>query len=222
MEELYFNDISFKDMGLVIEEIEPIFTRASINTNEISIDGHESEYEELNYQNVSCDLDLSVLNPANMDAINAWLQGTGYLKYNNRVRKARVYDSFEYERIQAFYKATKVTFIMSPFWKAVDDYILVTDSVTNSGTVTARPIIKLVGTGAIDLTIGATRFTYNFDEDGAVEIDCDVQSEVWDGVSKSSQIELGYEYPSLVPGANVITIHSGACEIYIKNRSWYL
>lgn len=222
MEELYFNDTSFKDMGLVIEEIEPIFTRASINTNEISIDGHESEYEELNYQNVSCDLHLSVLNPSNMDAINAWLQGTGYLKYNNRVRKARVYDSFEYERIQAFYKATSVTFLMAPFWKQVDEYLQVTESVTNSGTVRSKPIIKLVGTGSVDLTIGDIRFTYNFDEDGSVEIDCDGQTEAWAGLSKSSQIELGYDYPGLDPGVNLITIHSGTCEIYVKNRSWFL
>lgn len=222
MEELFFKDVSFKDMGLIIEEIEPIFTRSPLRTNEVDVEGRENDFEELNYQNVTCDLKLTLLNAANLDAVNAWLQGTGDLRYNNRVRTARIYCSFEYARLNDFYKELNVQLIMGPYWKQIDDYLQVTNEVVNEGTVAAKPVIKLIGSGTVDITINQVRFVYNFDQDGAVEIDCERQSERWNGLSKSSQIELGYEYPYLRQGSNVITANSGACEIYIKNRSWYL
>ncbi|MDD3810230.1 MAG: hypothetical protein PHS94_08240 [Erysipelotrichaceae bacterium] len=40
----------------------------------------------------------------------------------------------------------------------------------NGGTVAAKPLIKLIGTGIVDIIINQVCFVYSFEEDGAVEI----------------------------------------------------
>ena len=63
---------------------------------------------------------------------------------------------------------------------------------------------------------------YNFDEDSEVIIDCAKQTETCEGISKSRNMEIGFNYPSLLPGNNNIVINSGNAKIYVLRKDVWL
>lgn len=220
----YLDGISAEEIGFMAEE-ENFLSRASINYEEIKIDGkHGSEFVEKNYENVSNTLRAFVKDKSKLDYVKQMLTGVRILTFQGRKTKIRFYDINEVSRLGTI-QELNVKYIRDPFWyKENDEYLACTTSVTNEGNEIAQPIIKLVGTvnTSVDITVNDVRFIYNFDEDAEVEIDCKKQTELFEGISKSLNIEIGFRYPSLVPGENTITVHSGLAEIYIKQKDVWL
>lgn len=91
----------------------------------------------------------------------------------------------------------------------------------NEGNIYSKPTIKLTGSGTVDMSINGTRFKYTF-TDPYVEIDCDRMKETYNGLSRSRNIELGLEYPHLIPGNNPVVIYSGICTIQMKRKDRWL
>lgn len=218
-----FNGISSKDMSISCKD-EDFIGRASKVYEQTTIEGKDgSSFEELSYSNYEKSITMYLKDISKIDDVFSWLNGEGIFEYDGRKTKAWFLDEIETENQFDRIIILKTKFVRYPFWEAVDDdYIQVTTAVTNRGNACAYPVIKLSGTGWVDISINDVRFTYNFDEDGQVEIDCLNMEETYKGISKAKNIEIGFEYPKLFPGKNTITINSGSCMIFIKRKDRWL
>lgn len=218
------DNINVKEIGVMVEE-ETFLSRAPINYEEVKIEGkHGSVFIEKNYNNLVGTLKLFLIDATKLDYVKELFTGMRTLTHNQRITTIRFYDTNEINRLGNI-NVLSVKFTRAPFWyKANDEYTLCESNVRNDGNINSYPMIKLVGVAnqSIDLTIGKVRFIYNFDNDNEVVIDSAEQTEMYLGLSKSKRINIGYEYPTLVPGVNEITIHSGSVQVYIMKKDAWL
>lgn len=219
---MFYIDNKSNEKLMLYASNEDFLSRAPINYEEIQIDGkHGSDFVEKNYMNVVGSTKIYAQSD-NLDELYTLFTGKHKLKVEEKETNIYFYDTLSTSRYGR-YNGFSVNYIRDPFWyKANDDYVKCTDSVTNEGNVVSQPIVKLVGTGKIDVTIGTIRFIYDFGDDTEVIIDCKEQSEMFNGLSRSKNIEIGFEYPSLVPGDNAVMVHSGTVEVYIKRKDAWL
>lgn len=220
-----FKGISDDQMRVVAQE-EHFKAKASQRLSEIVVDGKDGiDYEELGYANIQRSIFLQMLDTSKLDEILAWLDGEGDFEFEGKVTKARFSFETSPERYVTRFNAT-VDFVRSPFWyKKTDMFIQIIDKVINQGTVYAKPVIRLERnlTDSIDLSIGGVRFQYNFPiGESYVEIDCDKMSEMYEGLSRSRQIEIGFNYPMIQVGTSLVNVHTGDAVIKIKRKDRWL
>lgn len=213
-----FKGISSREMGVVLED-EIFETSPSSNYEEIEIDGKDgSIFTELNYKNIVVTKNATLLNKSKAGDVKAWLHGAGIFELAGKCKRAIIYDGLEFERHGPFKYSFPITFIMDPFWYVDLPYQEVTDGkIINTGNVTAKPILKLLGTGKVDITVNDVRFVVNFDDTGEIEIDCDKKEE-----TKPKCIEIEFDYPTLKPGANKVTVNAGKCQLYVKRKDRWI
>ena len=221
-----FKGISSTDMQVVVEEEEHFLAKAAQRYEVTEIEGKDDAiFEELGYSFIERPIYIQCLNPSKLDSILAWLDGEGELEYKGRKTKARFYTELEPKRTAGI-KIIDTNFIRAPFWtKAEDDYIVVTNNIQNEGNKSSRPIIRLekADTDSIELTINNIRFKYTFDSnDDYVEIDCEEKNALYDGKNRNRNLEIGFEFPKLLPGNNLLVIHSGDSIIKIKRKDRWL
>lgn len=91
-------------------------------------------------------------------------------------------------------------------------------SITNPTYFSSRPLIRVYGTG--ELGIGSSTVTITT-ADGWTDIDCEMMDAHKDLTPCNSNIILsGYDFPTLVPGANGITLGTGITRVIITPRWW--
>ena len=219
-----FKGISSQDMQVVIEEEEHFIARAAQRYEVTEIEGRDGAiFDELGYSYIERPITVQCLNTNKIDDILAWLNGEGEFEYKGRVTNARFYSQLEPQRT-ACIRIIDTMFIRDPFWyKAEDNYEEVSEEIENIGNVESRPIIKLTKTSSdsVDITINGIRFVYNF-SDNFVEIDCEEKTVECNGLNRNRQLEIGYEFPKLSVGKNLISINSGGCQIEIRRKDRWL
>lgn len=220
-----FNNISSQDMEVIIEEEEQFLGKASQRYSKTEIEGKNGAlFEEQGYTVIERPMKVQILNIKKLDKILAWLNGVGILEYKGRITIARFYNEIDPIRT-ANIKVAEVTFIRDPFWnKKIDEYVTVENVVMNEGTIYSEPIIKLERntSDSIDITVNDVRFTYNFNNDEYVEIDCEHQTVEYEKNNRNRQIKIGYKFPTIQPGENKIIINSGDAKIKIKRKDRWL
>lgn len=220
-----FNNISSTDMEVIIEEEEHFLGKASQRYVRTEIEGKNGAlFEEQGYTVIERPMKIQILNLDKLDKILGWLNGTGILEYKGRITKARFYNEIDPIRT-ANIKIADVTFIRDPFWnKKRDNYVDVQNMVTNEGNIYSEPIIRLEKNTSdkVDITINDVRFIYNFNNEEFVEIDCENQTVEYNKLNRNRQIEIGYKFPTLKPGENTVTIHSGDVLIKVKRKDRWL
>lgn len=220
-----FKGIASTDMQVVIEEEEHFIARAAQRHDITEIDGRDGAlFDTLGYSYVERPIYVQCLNVDKIDAILAWLNGEGEFEYKGRKTVARFYSQLEPQR-SACIRIIDTTFIRNPFWyKANDELIEVSDSIINEGNIQSRPIIRLERneSSSVDVTIGGIRLIYKFGEDTYVEIDCEEKTIMYEGLNRSRQLEIGYKFPVLEVGTNIITLHSGEATIKVKKKDRWL
>lgn len=219
-----FKGISSQDMQVVVEEEEHFIARAAQRYEVTEIEGKDGAiFNELGYSYVERPILVQCLNVEKVDDIMAWLNGEGEFEYKGKVTTARFYSQLEPQRV-ACIKIIDTMFIRDPFWyKSNDEYVEISDYVENVGNIVSRPIIKLTKTtsNSVDININEVRFVYNFLDD-FVEIDCETKSVKYNGLNRSRKIEIGYEFPKLEVGRNLIIKNSGNCKIEVKRKDRWL
>lgn len=220
-----FNNISSRDMEVIIEEEEHFLGKASQKYSKTEIDGKNGAlFDELGYTVIERPIKVQILNLNKLDMILGWLNGVGILEYKGRITKARFYNEVDPIRT-ANIKVAEFSFIRDPFWnKKRDDYVTVQDIVINEGNIYSEPIIRLEKntTDKIDITINNVRFIYNFNSENYVVIDCSEQTVEYEENNRNRQIEIGYKFPIVNPGENKIVIHSGDAKVKIKRKDRWL
>lgn len=221
-----FKGISSEDMQVIIEEEEHFIARAAQRYEMTEIEGRDGAiFDTLGYSVVERPIYVQCLNINKIDNILAWLNGEGEFEYKGRKTIARFYSQAEPQRNTCI-RIIDTQFIRDPFWsKATDEYVTVTNNITNEGNIESRPFIRLEKQteSAVDITVNGVRFQYTFlANDTYVEIDCEEKEVLYDGLNRSRQLIIGYDYPKLEVGDNAVIMNSGDAIIKVKRKDRWL
>ena len=221
-----FNNISSDIMKVVVEEEESFLGKAEKRYEVIEIEGKDGAiYNELGYAMIDRPIKLQILDVSKLDEIFAWLDGKGILEYKNRITNAIFSSVIDPQRVSTI-KVAEFNFIREPFWyKKNDDFISVLDTVYNEGNVKSRPIIRIEKQieSNVDITINNIRFLYTFENDEEyVEIDCENMIATYENLIRNRNLEIGFEFPSLDVGENIVTLNSGDSIIKFKRKDRWL
>lgn len=217
--------------GLLICELPPI-TKPKMKTNIVKIDGRDGDIvEELGYESYTKNIKIGLTRDYDVDQIIKYFTGSGELTLSNepdKVYLCRIVDKIDYEKLLRFKKAT-IKFYTQPFKYKKDEsptsLIIDTETsitVTNAGLERSKPIIKLKGTGTVEIMInGSTVFHYEFPEnESEVIIDSTEEEAYLNGVYKNRN--MSGEFPILEPGDNEIEWTGSLTEIEIQPKSRWL
>lgn len=220
-----FKGKSSEDMGVIVEEEKHFIAKARQRYTQTDIEGRNGAiFEELGYSVVNRPIKIQILNSQKLDEILAWLNGAGDFIYNNRITKARFYNEIEPTRTAGIFIAD-FSFIRNPFWNELNDkFISSNNIIINDGTIYSEPLIRLekIDDDYVDFTINNIRIVYNFNSEEYVEIDCEEKTTQYEGFNRNRQIEMGYEFPKLIPGENTVKINSGNAVIKFKRKDRWL
>lgn len=222
-----FKDKNSNDMGVYVRE-ESFLGKAPMKHDSIHIDGRSGEeIVELGYENFEGSLNDVVITKDNRDDVLNWLSGKGELVYLGKKTNIRFLDSY----VVAKHKMTfGISFVRNPFWYKVDsDWESIDVStgegvVNNEGSVYSTPLIKLVKKedDKVSLEINGTYFEYDFKGEEEVIIDCDKMNAYKDNLLRNRQLTIGFEFPKLNVGNNIIKIDSGSVDVFIKEKDRWL
>ncbi|MDE6141034.1 MAG: phage tail family protein [Bacilli bacterium] len=226
MKQFIFNDVSCKDVNVVVEEIYPLLEKAAISAeSQRDINNVNLEYTEFGYSNVESSLNLFITDPSKLDIIKFWLNGKGTLEYDNKVCQCAFFNSLKPVRSSSIYSMS-VDFIRSPFWfKKEDPFVEVKGSIINEGNTSSDPIIKLVKQSSdyVELSINDVRFKYTFPNgEEYAEFDCFDAEITYNGLNRNKNLEIDYLFPKINPGENIVKVFSGDAKIFIKRKDCWL
>lgn len=160
-------------------------------------------------------------------AVNAWLlSDSGYHRleddYNPEYfRLACSVEAINWTVTRGRYADSSLSFLCKPqrFLKSGEKSITVTsgDVISNLQMFTAKPLIRVEGTGTI--TIGNNTLTVNTAGDQYIDIDCDSMN-CYEG-SNNRNSRCSGSFPVLSPGSNSV-VYSDFTSVTITPRWWTL
>lgn len=216
--------------GLLITELPPI-TRAGMRQERTEIDGRDGDIEEdLGYEAYKKRLSIGLTREYDVDAIAKYFSGTGDLILSNepdRVYKASCKAAIDFEKLLRF-KTAEVDFVVQPFKYLRDEADVQIAAITseeeleveNQGLEVSKPLIRLEGTGLIEITINAAPvFTIDIDDE-YVLIDSEAQ-DAYTTAALKNNLMTG-DFPTLQPGDNTIGWTGDLTKIVVTPRSRWL
>lgn len=213
--------------GLLISELPPI-TKPKMRAQETTIDGVDgSIIEELGYETYNKTLQIGLTRDFDMDGVIKYFTGEGNITFSNepdKYYKAKIIEQIDYERLLKFRTAT-IKFKVQPFkYKLNEETTVLTESgiVINSGLEESKPIIKITGTGTVEVMINDMAvFIYTFPEDETeVVIDGEKQDAYLGNVLKNRNMT--GEFPVFSVGENTISWNGEVTSITIDPKSRWL
>ena len=96
-------------------------------------------------------------------------------------------------------------------------------TIANGGTAESLPLLRISGTGTVNMTLNGVTFEYIF-TDGIVYIDCATQEAYYGTTSKNRSLTIvGDDYPKLSVGTNTLMLNSGTVtQVIVTKRTRYL
>ena len=147
---------------------------------------------------------------------------------SDKIYNCQIIDKIDYEKLLRFKTAT-IKFYTQPYkYKKNENQVTVnitsqtSVTVNNIGLEPSKPIIKLTGSGTVDLKVnGSTIFTYTFPtNETEVVIDSLIEEAHLNGIYKNRNM-VG-AFPILQPGANTIGWSGTLTKIQIQPKSRWL
>lgn len=197
-----------KSDDLIINKL-PNVIKAAKDITKTEVQGRDGFLTQDNgsYKSVVKSVECTMKDLERIDFICSWLTGSGEVTFSNeptKVYKATIINQIEFERVVATFHSFIIQFECQPHKYDIDNELitlLTSGSVYNAGT-TCKPIIKIYGTGAIDLTINSTIINLT-NVDGYVTIDSDLIDCYKDAELKNNY--MNGDFPELVNGTNNIS-----------------
>lgn len=204
-----YNNISSEDMGIMVNELPPI-TKAPRDINKIPIPGRDGYLSEDfgTYQGTVKPCECTILDIGMVDQVLAWLDGSGEVIFSNQLDRkyqACIINQIPFNRIIRKWYKFIVIFDCQPFGVMLENSIItitVPKTIYNGGTQRSKPVIKVYGSGTINLVInGSTIILTNVS--GDVTIDSQMMDAYKGTVLKNNDMK--GEFPILEVGANTIS-----------------
>lgn len=214
-----FNGISSGDMGAVILK-QPPFIAAARRVTETHTYGKDyrtkRDYGAIPYIMY---LDMAVEDIKDIDRVKGWLQGKGFFTRSDYPGKrlwVEIQSEIEFEYIaDNLYKCNLGIWVQYPYWiEQSDAWLRVTNKITNAGTYRSLPQIRLQGNpgGRYEVTVGSNKFAYTFPSN-EFEVIIDSREKTITNVYgeyRTLNAEIGYNFPILEPGDNVLVVGGAA------------
>ena len=147
-------------MGILVNELPPII-KASRDIEKIIIPGRDGflteDYETYGGAVKACECTL--LDIAMVDQVLVWLDGSGEVIFSNQLDRkyqACIINQIPFNRIIRKWYKFIIIFDCQPLPKMLDNPVITLTapgSIYNGGTYKSKPVIKVYGAGAIDLSI---------------------------------------------------------------------
>ena len=217
--------------GLIICELPPI-TKPKMRTTITKIDGRDGDLiEDLGYESYTKSIKIGLAKNYDINQIIKYFTGSGELimsNENDKLYNCKIIDKVDYEKLLRFKKAT-VKFYTQPYkyLKNETEIDLNIGSetsivVNNQGLETSKPIIKLTGSGTVELSINNREvFEYKFPENETeVTIDSLEEEAYLNGVYKNRNMT--GEFPVFQLGENTISWTGSLTRIRIQPKSRWL
>jgi len=160
-----FNNIDSTGF-LTIDKLPSIFKPAK-DIQKIEIEGRDGFLTQDNgsYKSIVKPVECWIRNLSQIDYICSWLTGGGDVTFSNepdKIYKATIINQIEFSKIVQQFHSFIFQFDCQPHsYSTSNDIITLTTSgtITNPATANAKPIIKVYGTGTINLTVNSTAIT---------------------------------------------------------------
>lgn len=229
---IVFRGVDSRDVGVVIEDMFDVH-RPKRNVATIQVAGRDGRLvqDEGTYDNCTISAKINCFG-APLSDVYAWLNGSGALILGDepeRFIRASAAAQIKNTRFRCdgCYDSLQVSFDCEPFRYHVEaeggDDVIITASphtVTNPGTYKSAPRFKIEGSGDAVLTIG-TQIVEIEDMDGGVIIDSEMGDcfNLTETALLNGQVSImDDDFPTLAPGANIISWTGGITKITITPR----
>ena len=211
MPEPYFiyKGISSKDMGILVNVPPPII-RIPRDITKIVIPGRNGFLTEDSgtYGGTLKPCQCTLLDIANVDEVLMWLEGSGDVIFSNqpdRVYKGSIISQIPFDKIMFQWYKFIVIFECQPIAQTLTNDVIQMDkpgTIFSEGTSSiSKPIIKVYGTGSIDLIINGN-INHLTNVVGSITIDSQMIDAYRDTLLQNSNMT--GEFPELIIGANTI------------------
>lgn len=217
--------------GLIICELPPI-TKPKLKTSITKVDGRDGDIvEELGYESYTKIISIGLAHNFNIDEVIKYFTGSGELIMSNepnKVYNSQIIDKVDYQKLLRFKKAT-VGFYTQPYKYLKNEQTITLDitsetsiNINNQGLEIAKPIIKLTGSGTVEISInGIAIFRYIFpDTEPTVTIDS-LEEEAYTDTKYMNRYMYG-KFPTLNSGNNTISWSGTLTKIEVQPKSRWL
>ncbi|HAO61546.1 MAG TPA: hypothetical protein DCQ90_06420 [Erysipelotrichaceae bacterium] len=227
--DLIVNGTSLAALG-VITENQTEFKKPKRRTQRSYIAGTDgAQSEEYGYDGYDLEYRITPTLPEYFNQIFALLDGDVILEASDDPGKfwyARVDDEVPYSSIALWKTTTVKFFVYNPFRYVKDevDQTITTfpATIVNAGTAESNPLLKITGSGTVNLTLNGTTVEYTFDTP-YVYFECikgPLRKAYHETTNKTRNKSGGW--PVLSPGNNTLTINSGTVtQVIVKKRTRY-
>ena len=196
-------------MGILVNALPPII-KATRDMTKISIPGRDGfltqDFET--YQGTVKSVECTILDITMVDQVMAWLDGSGEVIFSNqddRKYQASIMNQIPFSRIVRKWYKFIVIFDCQPFALMLNSPVITLaapGSIYNGGTYKSKPVIKIYGTGTIDLSVNGNAIHIT-NVIGHVTIDSELMDAYKDTLLKNS--DMAGDFPELVVGENTIS-----------------
>lgn len=222
-----YKGISSVDMGISVKTM-PTYIKPSKRSEIIEVDGKDGAIIiENGYQPYILKATITLLDIDKLDNIIAWLDGSGTLRVSddiNKYRNVKVLNGIDYKRLYEFKEANVEFYVYDPFryiYNEVSKTLTTFPStIKNDGTVESKPLLTIVGSGTVSITINGTSFSYSFPSGESLTLDCENMDASYDNMLRN-QYMTG-NFPSLSVGLNSVSVTGTITSIKFENHSRYL
>lgn len=223
--DLIINGTSLSSLGVIVEN-QTRFIKPKKRVEVIQVENQDgAKVIEKGYEPYTLEYRVTLTDASKFNQIYALLNGDVVLQASDdpgNYWNAKVIEGIEYDPLAIWKKATLSFYIENPFRYKHNESpttLLTPGNVMNVGTVNSLPLIKIVGTGTVVISIDGRSFTYVFDT-SFVYIDSFLQEAYH--TSNLKNRKMTGEFPHLTPGLNAISWTGNVTELVVTPRSRYL
>ena len=220
-----FNNIDSKDY-LIINKLPSIF-KAERNIEKIEVEGRDGflTIDDETYKGAIKPVECTIKDLKDIDFICSWLDGGGEVIFSNepeKIYKAVIINQIEFKKVFVNFHSFLIQFEVQPHKYSIGNEIITLESVGtifNSGGAISKPIIKVFGTGDVDLSINGNIVNLINIVD-YVTINSDLMDCYKDTLLKNN--EMSGEFPILEIGNNNISWTGTVSKLEITPNFRYL
>lgn len=222
-----FKGTSSEAFSITVNKM-PTFKKAKRRHEIVEVEGKDGvDIIEDGYEPYVLEALITLNDTTQLDSVIAWLDGSGVLTRSDDQGKylnATVLEEVDYERLYQRKQTTVEFFIRDPFRYVTGETPVVLDSfpttITLGGTYESEPLLVIVGSGSVDITINGTTFSYAFPAGESVTIDCAAKEATYNGAPRTQY--MAGDFPTLSIGSNAVSKTGTVTSITVTKRTRYL